>query len=492
MAIDYLDKTGAKHRADKLKEWSNGKFVTTNTAQTITGAKTFNAPANKNGVELATITFKTSNGGQLIVGKEGANSGTMLRFDQVAGTPRLYFRASTTHGAMVWSQPEKGATLYFDLTNSAGVSTRTTLGARNGTIARTSDIGNGTITIKKNGTSVGSFTTNQSGNKEIDLTLNEYVTKNSDQSITSKKTFTDTVNFNGTVYYQGNEIANKPYFDIRCDSLEYSLNNKLDGTVLKDMTKANTDGFYCFGYDYHSKLTHYKGLTGFLGHGNAHTKGGMVSDNNTTFVGFGKAGGYPWFGLTTYNRDYSDGVDAQLVESYGIMVRKGDVAEHSSAYILDGGASTDKETRLVTADELESKANKTHTHAISDVTNLQTTLNNKQNKIEYPCSFDGSGSNYVKLLRDGTTNYYVYIQRGNVTYQGSTTQYPSVNVTFPRSFSGAPTVIVTFSPTSNSTGTYEALKVTNVTSTGFFVNTRMSANISAGYFRVNWIAIYTV
>ena len=157
--------------ADLKNYQEKGNYVTTDTAQTITGRKTFNSPANVNGQEVATAIFKTSNGGQLIIGKEGPNSGTMLRFDQTAGTTRLQFRASATPGAMVWTQPEKGATLYFDLKNSAGVSTRTTLDARNGTIARTSDIGNGKITIQKNGTDVGSFTTNQSGSKTIDLTL---------------------------------------------------------------------------------------------------------------------------------------------------------------------------------------------------------------------------------------------------------------------------------------------------------------------------------
>ena len=152
-------------------EWN--KVVRTDTAQTITGAKTFNAPANKNGVEQATATFKTSNGGQLIVGKEGPNSGTRLRFDQTAGTTRLQFRASATPGAMVWSQPEKGATLFFDLTDSAGSSTRTTLDAKNGALARTSDIGNGKITIQKNGTDVGSFTVNQGNAKTINRTLSK-------------------------------------------------------------------------------------------------------------------------------------------------------------------------------------------------------------------------------------------------------------------------------------------------------------------------------
>ena len=157
--------------ADLRNYQKKGNYVTIDTAQTITGRKTFNSPANVNGQEVATAIFKTSNGGQLVIGKEGPNSGTMLRFDQTAGTTRLQFRASATPGAMVWTQPEKGAKLYFDLTNSAGTSTRTTLDARSGTIARTSDIGNGKITIQKNGTDVGSFTTNQSSGDTINLTI---------------------------------------------------------------------------------------------------------------------------------------------------------------------------------------------------------------------------------------------------------------------------------------------------------------------------------
>lgn len=157
--------------ADLKNYQKKGNYVTTDTAQTITGRKTFNSPANVNGQEVTTAIFKTSNGGQLIIGKEGPNSGTMLRFDQTAGTTRLQFRASATPGAMVWTQPEKGAALYFDLTNSAGASTRTTLDARSGTIARTSDIKNKKITIQKNGTEVGSFTTNPSSDKTINLTI---------------------------------------------------------------------------------------------------------------------------------------------------------------------------------------------------------------------------------------------------------------------------------------------------------------------------------
>ena len=63
-----------------------------------------------------------------------------------------------------------------------------------GNYALKSDIGNGTITIKKNGTSVGSFTTNQSNNKDINLTINssdipDVVLKSTDQTITGTKDF---------------------------------------------------------------------------------------------------------------------------------------------------------------------------------------------------------------------------------------------------------------------------------------------------------------
>lgn len=93
------------------------KYVTLDSAQTITGAKTFNAPAAASGKEQATATFKTANGGQVILGKEGANSGSMIALDQVAGTRRLNFRASSTAGAIVWEQPESNSCLYYDVKN---------------------------------------------------------------------------------------------------------------------------------------------------------------------------------------------------------------------------------------------------------------------------------------------------------------------------------------------------------------------------------------
>lgn len=116
-------------------------YVTIDTAQTITGVKTFNAPTNVSGKENITTKFKTSNGGSITIGKEGPNSGTMLRFDQVDGTCRLRFRSSATAGSMVWEQPEKNAALYFDMGNSTGSGkNRVTLRNIAGTLALTKEI----------------------------------------------------------------------------------------------------------------------------------------------------------------------------------------------------------------------------------------------------------------------------------------------------------------------------------------------------------------
>ena len=120
---------------------SGGDYVKLTTDQTISGIKTFNAPTDVSGKETITTKFKTSNGGALIIGKEGANSGTMLRFDQVDGTCRLRFRSSATAGAVVWSQPEKNAVLYFDMGNSKGTGmNRVTLRNVAGTLALTKEL----------------------------------------------------------------------------------------------------------------------------------------------------------------------------------------------------------------------------------------------------------------------------------------------------------------------------------------------------------------
>lgn len=55
--------------------------------------------------------------GAVYLGKQGNSSGSMIRIDQVEGTPRLYFGASSTEGEIVWSQPEANSTVCFDVPN---------------------------------------------------------------------------------------------------------------------------------------------------------------------------------------------------------------------------------------------------------------------------------------------------------------------------------------------------------------------------------------
>lgn len=112
-AAQSLTNTQKKQARDNIKA------VSVDTNETITGIKTFNAPATASG-EQATTIFKTANGGQIIFGKEGPNSGTMIRLDQAEDNNgnsicRLRFRASSTAGAMIWEQPESGSCLYYDV-----------------------------------------------------------------------------------------------------------------------------------------------------------------------------------------------------------------------------------------------------------------------------------------------------------------------------------------------------------------------------------------
>lgn len=95
---------------------ADGNEVVTLTGdQEVSGVKTFNAPTNSSGTEQATMKLKTANGGSITFGKEGNNSGSMIRLDQVDGTCRLRFRSSATAGAMVWEQPESGSAVYMDV-----------------------------------------------------------------------------------------------------------------------------------------------------------------------------------------------------------------------------------------------------------------------------------------------------------------------------------------------------------------------------------------
>lgn len=391
--------------ADLKNYQKKGNYVTTDTAQTITGRKTFNSPANVNDQEVATAIFKTSNGGQLVIGKEGANSGTMLRFDQTAGTTRLQFRASATPGAMVWSQPEKGAVLYFDLINSAGVSTRTTLDARSGTIARTSDIGNGKITIQKNGTDVGSFTTNQSGSKTIDLTLGV-----SDVS-----------------------------------GLKSTLDGKMDTyTITKEPSSMGKDGFAQFGYDVTYQLTQNYQLSRAFGYIYAVEKGGQVSNNNSYFTGFGEVGGGTYIGKVIYDRDYNSTTGA-LYYSHGLLIDS-----YGSAFLLSGSKDSETIKKIATTDDTNSLQNSIDGKQATLVsgTNIKTINGNSilgSGNLSLAMSIAQKSINNDIINATSTKSCYVVIDNWLVQWgvfigaYGDTTNW---EVTFPKAYYWYPAVIL--------------------------------------------------
>lgn len=104
----------------------DGRGITINADRTQNGNITLSAkqgvisaiaPTNVSGQEKVTAWFNTANGGRVGFGKEATSSGTGIFFDQVSGTRRLNFRASSTAGEMVWEQPEANSGLYFDVNN---------------------------------------------------------------------------------------------------------------------------------------------------------------------------------------------------------------------------------------------------------------------------------------------------------------------------------------------------------------------------------------
>ena len=171
---------------------------------TFSGVQTINAPTDVNGSEQTTMKVKTSNGGAIIFGKEGANSGTMMRLDQSDGTCRLRFRSSATAGAMVWEQPEKGAQLYVDLGAHNNDYRRITFPSGGGTLALTSQIpaaaNNGKLTIQKNGTDVATFGANQSSSVTANITVPTKVSElaNDSEFITANGSVKSVVDYGDT------------------------------------------------------------------------------------------------------------------------------------------------------------------------------------------------------------------------------------------------------------------------------------------------------
>lgn len=200
---------------------------------TFSGVQTVNAPANISGSEQATAKYKTANGGSITFGKEGGNSGTMIRIDQKDGTCRLRFRSSATAGAMVWEQPEQGANLYIDLGKQGADYRRITMPSSSGTLALTSQIPSavteatvsgwgftknaGTVTgVKMNGTTK----TPSSGVVDIGTVVTD-VSGKQDKITSSNKLSASLVSGLATVATSGsyNDLSNKPSIPTKTSQL---------------------------------------------------------------------------------------------------------------------------------------------------------------------------------------------------------------------------------------------------------------------------------
>lgn len=166
----------------------------------VTGATTLNSTLHVAGAtdvagqETLSTKINTSNGGAIVFGKEGPNSGTMIRLDQTDGTTRLRFRASASAGAMVWEQPEANARLYMDFGNASGTIYRINSPKIAGTMvvadedSLTADYvaaGSGNTKIKKTNLKMtGTSTTTSIATIEVSNTSEaKYVAKNSDGSV---------------------------------------------------------------------------------------------------------------------------------------------------------------------------------------------------------------------------------------------------------------------------------------------------------------------
>lgn len=193
--IDYLwtkknsDGTLSGIRLNKLNLPINTAFKDIN--NNFSAPQYFLAPTNISGTEQSSVVVYTSNGGSIRLGKEGPNSGSMIRLDQKDGTCRLRFRSSSTAGAMVWEQPETNSALYLDVSNVFFRQTSTVNfnNYKTADYLYTNNSGNlqkgtfKTLTIQKNGINVATFKGN-SNNTTANIEINTTDVNNTGTNIT--------------------------------------------------------------------------------------------------------------------------------------------------------------------------------------------------------------------------------------------------------------------------------------------------------------------
>lgn len=194
--IDYLwtkknsDGTLSGIRLNKLNLPINTAFKDIN--NNFSAPQYFLAPTNTSGTEQSSVVVYTSNGGSIRLGKEGPNSGSMIRLDQVDGTCRLRFRSSSTAGAMVWEQPETNSALYLDVSKIFFRQTSTVNfnNYKTADYLYTNNSGNlqkgtfKTLTIQKNGSNVATFKGNNTSDTTANIEINTTDVNNTGTNIT--------------------------------------------------------------------------------------------------------------------------------------------------------------------------------------------------------------------------------------------------------------------------------------------------------------------
>ena len=125
LAAGNIDETALYLTPDEPVDMS--QFVTLDTEQIITGAKTFNTPLG--------MKIRTSNSGSVVVGQDEESNDTMIRLDRFNGTCRLKLSAPDGTGQVLWEQPEVGAELMVVLGSK-----QISFPYRSGTLAVTADL----------------------------------------------------------------------------------------------------------------------------------------------------------------------------------------------------------------------------------------------------------------------------------------------------------------------------------------------------------------
>ena len=446
----YLDETGLQtlwnkivSKIDKKISDLEGNVVKLTSDQTVNGVKTFNAPANSDGTEQTTMKIKTANGGAIIFGKEGPNSGSMIRLDQTDGTTRLQFRASSTAGAMVWKQPESGAALYFDFGPNA---VRTTMPTSGGTLAYTSQI----PTALKNPNKL-TF-----GSKTYDGSSAQTITASDLGALTSHQSLADYAK-KSDIPIKVSELTNDSGFTTNKGTVT-SVAVKMNGTTKGTITSSGT-------IDLGTVITSLPNHPDYDNEGMWYNGEILVA---TSQFGIGNSG-----------------VDINSV------VTTSDTATSSTYGLVKLGSNTVQSTSANSVTSTSSR-----TYAVQKNSSGQLVVNVPWTTSSASIPSDlakivESGSSNIKIERYGSISYGMRIQTGKVSVNKAETIHTDVK--FPKKdlFSNIPVVILT--PVINNTTDTRQIdtELTGVTETGFHFSCALG-NTSYRITEVHYIAIQLI